>query len=72
MAMINLYAKVLTFEVNDLNWKNLCTNYRAVRCPNLYDNFLKVFLVFILTKPDSLQSRIISYRGFYSSWKKIF
>jgi len=33
-------------------------------------SFFKIFLVFILTKPDLVTTKIILYKGLYKFWKK--
>ena len=38
--------------------------------PNVYCNFLKVFLVLILTKPDSLRPKLLHTKDFQNVWIK--
>jgi len=42
-----------------VNWQNLCIKYIMVLCPKSMTISFEVFLMFILTKPGSLTTKII-------------
>jgi len=45
-----------------LNWQNLCIYYIMVLCTKSMTISFKIFLIFILSIPDSLTTKIILYK----------
>jgi len=61
---------MISIDLNHQNFVKIVHKSHHGSLPKVYDIFSKVLLVFILTKPDSLTTKIISYKEFLQILKK--